>query len=335
MNCIRIGIIGAGAKAAEHAEWFRASPETVVAAVADPDLMRARALAARCEARACDRYEQLLDDVDAVIVASPNRFHKTQTIACAEAGRHVYCEKPAGLSSDDARQMADAVQRAGVQSALGFTVRHHPTIQTLHRLVLAGDIGRLVSIWSRRVFTMDRASLHGWRADHSESGGLLLEVNLHEIDWMMMVGGSVESVYARSSATVSQGPVANDHWWVTLNYTNGAHGLHEGSWASAIPAFIRGAHGTAGGAQTDEWGGQLMVASMGEKRRDARLDPAFDLRQNFIDAIHGEKEVSCNLHWGVEVMTVADAIFASARTGKAVNLLSTALTSKSTQGVLE
>ncbi len=313
---IRIGVIGAGAKAAEHVQWFTRSGRAVVSAIADPDTARAEALASTCGARACARYESLLEDVDAVVVASPNRFHAEQTIRSARAGLHVYCEKPVGLSGAQAREMGQAASSAGVVSAVGFSVRQHPTIQTMHRLVREGYMGQLVSVWSRRMFQMDTQELTGWRANLSESGGVLLEINVHEIDWMMMIGGEVETVYARTSATVTQGPGANDHLWVTLGFAGNATGVHEGSWSSAMPAFFRGAHGTLGGAQTDEWGGHLMSARMSEDRTPMTLDPAMDVRQTFLDGVLEGKPVDCDLAWGAKVMAVADAILTSAQTGQ-------------------
>ncbi len=320
MNPLRIGILGAGAKAAEHAAWFHGCDATSVAAVFDPDAERAETLAEACEARVFTRFEPVLKEVDAVVIASPNRFHKEQAIACANAGLHVYCEKPVGLCGADAEEMADAVDAAGVMSAVGFTNRHHPTIQTLQRLVREGFLGDLVSIWSRRLFSMDPASLSGWRADQAESGGLLLEVNVHEIDWMMMLGGPVASVYAQSASTVTRGSGANDHLWVTLNFAGGAHGQHEGSWSSAMPSFFRGAHGTRGGAQTDEWGASLLASTLGGERAPVELDPALDLRREFVDAVRWNRSIACDMRWGAGVMAVADAIFASARSNRVVSL---------------
>jgi predicted dehydrogenase len=91
---IRIGIIGAGPNAQGHAHYYHQSPRARVAAIADVALDRAQALAGEVQAKAVSDYTQFLNDVDAVVVSSPNFLHREQAIACAQAGKHVYCEKP-------------------------------------------------------------------------------------------------------------------------------------------------------------------------------------------------------------------------------------------------
>ncbi len=321
MQPLRIGVIGAGENGTGHAEYFADSPRSRVVAVADPDATRGGALADRCGARWVDDFRGLLDDVDAVVVSSPNAQHRAQVIASAGAGCHVYCEKPIGLDAGDAEAMAAAVRRAGVRSTVGFSVRNNANIQTLHRLSREGAFGELISVWSRRLMFVDRPDADHWRADPKQSGGLLLEINIHELDWMMMVAGEVRSVYAQTRADDDTAHRANDHLWIMLNFAAGAVGQHEGSWRSATPNFFRGVHGTRGGAQTDEWGNGLhFAAAPGEDRSSVELDPSFDLRAHFLDCVQHDAAPVCDLEWGVKVMRVADAVFESARTGQPVTL---------------
>jgi predicted dehydrogenase len=88
---IRIGIIGAGPNATGHGEYYAKSTRAKVVAVADVATDRAAKLAEICSAKAIADYKQMLGDIDAVVIASPNFLHKEQAIACAEAGKHVYC----------------------------------------------------------------------------------------------------------------------------------------------------------------------------------------------------------------------------------------------------
>ena len=216
--------------------------------------------------------------------------------------------------------MAGAARRAGVASAVGFSVRLHPTIQTLFRLHDAGDLGDLVSCWSRRLMAIKPGHFTGWRADTAQTGGLLLEINVHEIDWMMRLAGPVARVFAATRATMSSGPRANDHLWVHLDFERGAKGTHEGSWAAPTANFFRGAYGTSAGAQTDEWGGELRHTGGDGKTAKLDLDAPFDLRAAWLDAAEGGPACECDLDWGVQVMRVCDAIFASAESGRPVDL---------------
>jgi predicted dehydrogenase len=313
---IRIGIIGAGPNATGHGKYYRGCGRAKVVAVADPALDRAETLAKDCDAKAVADYQQFLSDVDAVVVASPNFLHKEQAIACAKAGKHVYCEKPVGLSGADAIEMAAAARAAKVKTQVGFSVSIDGNVQEMLRRLKSGELGELVSTASRRL-CWQNAITAGWRADHNLSGGLLFEINIHEIEWMMRAG-DVQSVYARKRAATQTGPRANDHIWVTLNYANGGVGTHEGSWASAAAMYYRNVQGVKGAAFTNEWGNELYVSQGAANRETVKAPPGFDIRGNFLDAVEGKAATTHDLDWGVKVMAVADAILESARTNQAV-----------------
>lgn len=315
---IRIGIIGAGPNASGHAHYYGRSERSQLVAIADPDQQRARALAEELHTEALADYHDFLDRVDAVVISSPNFLHREHAIACAQAGKHVYCEKPMGLSQADAREIATAVSSAGVKSVVGFSVRFEPAIQTAQRLVRAGEVGQLLSLCSRRLAYFDAASMSGWRGDSRRSGGVLLEISLHELDWMLALGGEVRSVYARTWAAHPQDERSNDHLWITLNYTEGAVGTHEGGWLAAAPVFYRSILGTERGLLTDEWSTKLYDAPAGQNRTQLTLDPAFDLRGHFLDCIEHGTEPVADAAWGLKVMTVAEAVLTSARTGRVV-----------------
>lgn len=262
-------------------------------------------------------YQSFLSDVDAVVVASPNFLHKEQAVTCARAGKHVYCEKPMGLSFQDASEIDAAVRTAGVRSQVGFSVRFDPTIQTMARLAREGRFGRLVSVASRRLMWMDPSKAAGWRKDPWLSGGLLMEINIHEIEWMMFVGGPVKSVYARVHK-LQEHPRANDHLVVTLGFESGATGAHEGSWIASTPMFWRQVMGLEGGANTNEWGNQLYVAKPGQGRVETPTDAAFDVRGDFLRAIETGGSTTADTAYALRVMAVAEAILESGATGRVV-----------------
>jgi predicted dehydrogenase len=317
---IRIGIIGAGGNARGHATRFDATDGVDVVAIADPAVDVGRALADEVGARHVEDHTQFLGDVDAVVVSSPNFLHAEHAVACADAGKHVYCEKPMGLNFGEASAIHEAVEAAGVASAVGFSPRLSRESQTMRKLVDDGRIGDVISVWSRRLMYMPDEKLAGWRADASRSGGLLLEINVHELDWMMYLAGPVESVYAQTRADQTTGLRANDHIWVTLNFTNHAVGQHEGSWRAATPNFYKGLHGSAGGATTNEWGNDVYYAPLAGSRETVDLAPQADLRARWLDAIRGADEPWCGTAWGLDVMRVAEAVFRSAETHAVVQV---------------
>jgi len=321
---VRVGIIGAGKNATKHAEYCCENRDRVkVVAIADPDMDRADRLAKACSAKPVDEYTKMLPDVDAVFISSPNHFHRSQVITAAEAGKHIYCEKPVGLSVEDAQAMADAAAAADVRTLVGFSVRKAGNIRTMARMAQSGDLGDLLTVVSRRVFALHRDAETAWRVNPETSGGLLLEVNIHEIDWMMMVAGQVESVYARLRADEKR-PRANDHIAVTLNFANGAIGIHEGSWRAPLPSFFRCVYGNRAGLQTDEWGKGLMLGALGSDRCEIECDEDLDMRAAFFDSIESGVDCDCNLAYGLEVMRVTEAIYESSLTNQVVQVASAA-----------
>jgi predicted dehydrogenase len=314
---VRIGIIGAGPNATEHARYYRDSSRSQLIAIADPDRGRAETLANETGAEAVADFREFLDNVDAIVVSSPNYLHREHAIACAEAGRHVFCEKPMGLSIVEAREIADAVNRAKVKSCVGFTVRFDGPFQTMQRMAKAGELGPIVSLCSRRAMYIDPASF-GWRSDHELSGGLLYEINIHELDWMMAIGGPVESVFARTWTAGDQGPRGNDHLWVTLNFAEGPVGIHEGGWLASNANFYRNIQGTEAGLATNEWGNDLYLSKNKEPRTKIEPDLAFDLRGHFLDCIEHDAAPVSDVNWALKVMAVSEAVLESAQTCRVV-----------------
>lgn len=318
---IRIGIIGAGPNAAGHARYFAKSQRATLVAIADPALPLAEALAKELSAKACADFRSFLSDVDAVVVSSPNFLHRDHAIAVAKAGKHVFCEKPMGLDLAEARDIATAVHRAKVASQVGFSPRCSANLQAMAKSARAGEYGTLLSATSHRLMWMDHSKTAGWRADPAKSGGLLMEINIHELDWLMYVGGAVDSVSARSWSAKPGHRLANDHVWVTLSFANGAVGRHEGGWMSPVPNFYRGVIGTTGGANTDEWGAHCYQYAIGRDRTDINPGSDFDLRADFLDACQGRLTSACDVDWAVQVTAVAEATMLSAsRQGAAVRI---------------
>lgn len=316
----KIGIIGAGPNASGHARYYAKSDRATVVAIADPAMDRAQALATEVGAKAVPDLKDFIAEVDAVVVASPNFLHHQHALAVAKAGKHLYCEKPMGLSAAQAREIAAAVAKAGVASQVGFSPRNSPNLYQMSQRAQSGVFGDLISVTSRRLMYMDKAKAAGWRADPEKSGGLLMEINIHELDWMMTCCGQVDWVFAQTWSAKPGHERANDHIWITLGFANGAHGQHEGSWSSPTPNYFRAVQGVKGGASTDEWGNKLYVSQTGQNRVDEDPGAAFDLRGNWLDAIEGKAKATADCAWAERVMTVGEAVFASARSGGKVFL---------------
>jgi len=140
-----VGVAGVGTLGKRHAENLRrAIPAARLVAVADANAERAGQVAAELEVEHhYDSIEALVarKDVQAVIVASPSMFHASAIQVAAAAGKHVFCEKPLGLTLEEADAALAAVARAGVQLQVGFMRRYDPAYANAKKRIEEGEIG--------------------------------------------------------------------------------------------------------------------------------------------------------------------------------------------------
>ena len=122
-----------------------------------------------------------LPGVDAVYISTTNELHMAQTIAAARAGKHVLCEKPMALNLDDARRMVDACAEAGVVLGINHHLRNAATHGKVRELIRAGEIGQPLYC---RVLHANYLPQHlrGWRIKVPESGGVTLDMFVHDVD---------------------------------------------------------------------------------------------------------------------------------------------------------
>lgn len=140
-------VIGGGWVSTQHCAAYAKNPHTRVVAVCDQRIEQARRRVAESElagAAVYDDIEKALrhPGVDIVSICTPQHVHCRQTVAAAEAGKHILIEKPAGISLDELRAMRRAVRRAGVRTVVGFVLRWNPLFQTLKTLMADNAIGR-------------------------------------------------------------------------------------------------------------------------------------------------------------------------------------------------
>jgi UDP-N-acetylglucosamine 3-dehydrogenase len=149
-------------------------------------------------------YREVLDDrnVQAVIIASPDKFHCEQAVLAAEAGKHILCEKPMCNSTEEAEQMIQAAERAGVTLMIGFCERFtQPCIEAKERIV-RGEIGEPVMILARRCHPKYIVRGRGWLNDN-ETGGVLNYAGTHNIDLICwLLDAAPERVYSEMGQLV-------------------------------------------------------------------------------------------------------------------------------------
>ncbi len=217
---IGVGVIGAGWLGDVHARaWGRLRHHyadlgvtPVFAAVADAvPAARTAAQAKHGFVTAYDDWRDLVADpaVEAISVTAPNSLHREIGVAVAEAGKHLWIEKPVGLEADDARAVADAVAAAGVQGVVGFNYRAVPAVQELRRLVADGAIGRpshaRVQLFSD--YAAHPLGLLTWRYSLKQGGhGVLGDLASHAVDLTRFVLGDLATLVAHTEVFIPERP---------------------------------------------------------------------------------------------------------------------------------
>lgn len=171
------------------------------------------------------------DDLDAVIVASPNDTHHEITMAALDRGLAVLCEKPIAMDVAQAYEMADAAARAGVTTMVPFTYRSMPTNRHVHRLVQDGFVGDPYHLSMRYFSGFARDGEYAWRFDEELAGsGILGDLGSHWLDMARWLLGEVTAVSAHSDRFVPRAPRpdgteyvrAEDHAVMSVRFESGA-----------------------------------------------------------------------------------------------------------------
>lgn len=218
-------------------------------------------------------WREVVEDprVQAVSITAPNFLHREIGVAMAEAGKHIWIEKPVGLSTADASAVADAVSKAGVQGAVGFNYRNAPAVEAARDLIASGELGRVTHI-RVRLFSDYAAHPDGaltWRYELERGGhGVLGDLASHGADLARHLLGDITSLAADTAIFLPErarptgataghalatggelGPVENeDYVNCLLRFASGARGVLEASRVSVGEQNNYGfeVHGTKG-----------------------------------------------------------------------------------------
>lgn len=193
---IRIGILGAGFMGSTHANAYASLPEAKVVAIHDQNPHRAMALAAEIGSRADSEPENIFTDpsIDVIDVTLPTPFHPEFAIRGLEAGKHVIIEKPLALSLPEADSILDAAQRSDKFLMVAHVVRFWPEYQALYALIQSGRLGKPLLATAYRLSNMPQWA--DWFRDPRQFGGAVLDLQIHDLDFMNLLFGAPRQVAA-------------------------------------------------------------------------------------------------------------------------------------------
>src|SRR3954471_22341183 len=224
MQRLRIGLAGLGRMGRLHAaNLARHCPSAELVAVTDADPAVAAAVGGEAGVPALPDFDALLSEVDAVVVATPTGTHSELVTRAARAGRAVFCEKPVSLDRPATVDTLAAVAAAGVPFQVGFHRRFDPDWAAAAARIRAGELGEVY---------LFRSSLRDMRSPDpaflASSGGLFLDVTIHDLDTARWMVGEVVEVSATGAALCDPrlaelGDI--DTALVTLRFASGALGV--------------------------------------------------------------------------------------------------------------
>ncbi|SFR67091.1 Predicted dehydrogenase [Halogeometricum rufum] len=228
----RIGLVGSGFMAETHANCYQEIPGAEVVAVASlEDDKEAFAAAHTPDADTYDDAEQMMDEADltAVDICSPTPTHRPFIEAAVDRGLSAFCEKPLARTAADADAIVDAVADADVTFMTGHVLRYFPEYVEAKRRIDAGEIGAPGTMTTERLSSPPRYGTNSWFGDKEQSGGVLLDMAIHDFDYLRWVVGEVDRVFART-AEWDDGHL-HQHSSVVLRFEDGTVGHVEASWA--------------------------------------------------------------------------------------------------------
>jgi predicted dehydrogenase len=328
---LRVGILGAGFMGRTHAAGWAQTPASIVGFYA-ADAAQMHKLADQYRTRAFADYDELLKAADVVDICTPTYLHHEHVLRAAQAGKHIICEKPLGLTTGQARDMLGACEKAGVRLLVAHVVRFFPEYAAAKAAVDRGEIGNVAVVRLTRCSFQPKLSADNWFLDPARSGGMMLDLMVHDFDYARWVAGDVVSVFARSLRGFTPDAPA-DYALAILRHKNGAISNVEGGWAYPSPMFrtaleIAGDAGLiehpadssiplgvylkqSGGGDSPEVG--LPMSPMAE-------DPYTTQLKHFYEVLVDGAAPRVTAQDGLAAVEIARAALESARTGRSITV---------------
>lgn len=356
MKKLKVAIIGCGGIAnGKHLPSLKKVEQVELVAFCDIDLQKAEVANEEYgskDSKVYSDYKELLKDasIDVVHVCTPNISHAEISIAAMRADKHVMCEKPMAKTSEEAEQMIAAAEETGKKLTIGYNNRFRQDSQYLRKACQRGDLGE---VYFAKAHAIRRRAVPTWGVfldEEKQGGGPLIDIGTHALDltlWMMdnykpksVMGSTFHKLGKHKDAANAWGPwdpekfTVEDSAFGFITMENGATIVLESSWALnslEVDEAKCSLSGTAGGADmkdglriNGEEFGKLYTTNVeldnsgvafydGESESDADLEARL-----WIESLLNDTEATVKPQEALVVTQILEAIYESAKTGKAV-----------------
>jgi predicted dehydrogenase len=346
---LKIGIIGSGGIAQGcHMKGYASIPdlcEMVATCDVNPETAQAAADKFGIQKTYTDYREMLADkEIDAVSVATPNKYHKQPTIDALTAGKHVLCEKPLGMNADECRAMCRSAKDSGKILQVGLQTRFSGPLRFMKQYIDAGNLGH---VYYARAQALRRRGVPAWGVfidKELQGGGPLIDIGVHVLDMTLFMMGYPKPVSASGKTwdTLGKNPDLFNYWgdydrakFSVEDFAVGLIKFEDGSVVVLESSFMGNMeremmkaqlYGTKAGAVVEPWGAEKPIQIYTEV--DKQL---FDMApanipsvesahtaevQAFVDAILNGKPSPVPGENGLILNAIFDALYKSSETGK-------------------
>jgi myo-inositol 2-dehydrogenase/D-chiro-inositol 1-dehydrogenase len=321
MPKLKVGIIGAGYIGGVHAAILARDERVTITAIHDIATEPARVLASTCGAGVTESPKEVIVSCDAVYITTPNTKHTELAIAAAQAGKHVFCEKPMATNLADARKVFEAATNSSAVFQVGHNRRFAPVYAMLKRMLLSTHKPHSAHV------KMNRGELlkPEWVGDPQITGGFLYETTIHMFDMMRFLFGEITTLQALGSSHEYPEP---DDFSVLLQFAEGMHATFASSAdASWLFPFERvevfGHHTTIVTSEmenlvyTEGLDGEQVERSMKQFSKEEKWGYLQE-DKSFIDSIVEGVPSAVTALDGFKSVALVDACYRSVRNGEAI-----------------
>jgi len=346
---IKLGIIGTGGMANDHAQKFASNKNVEIISACDIVDKKVKKFAKKYNIpKTFTSINDMLADreLDAVSNVTPDALHASVSLKIIESGKHILCEKPLATNYSDAKKMADGANAKGIINMVNFSYRNSSAIQKAHELLNNGEIGRIMHVEASYLQSWLVSKSWGdwhtepawlWRLSKSHGSlGVLGDVGVHIIDFASFPAGKIKSVNCKlktfhkteNDRIGEYNLDANDSAVISVEFQNGAIGtIHTTRWATGYPnSLVLRIFGDKGAIKIDLDNAYDKLGICRGKNIDKfkwetiECGETPNIYERFINSILTGKNDQPDFNRGAEIQKILDACIESDETKNIITL---------------